>query len=63
MATGSYYDFFKSKRLLKTPAKQRRRPDLIGERGLLLQTLLHYQMMDQYAQFVGVRPITQYGKN
>ncbi len=36
---------------------------MIGERGLLLQTLLHYQMMDQYAQFVGVRPITQYGKN
>jgi hypothetical protein len=42
MATGSYYDFFKSKRLLKAPAKQRRRPDLISERGLLLQTLLNH---------------------
>ena len=36
---------------------------MIGERELVLQTLLLYLLMDQYAQFVGVRPTAQYGKN
>jgi len=42
-------NLFNSKRLLITPVKQRRRPDLISERGLLLQTLLRHQLMGQYA--------------
>jgi hypothetical protein len=42
-------NLFNSKRLLTTTAKQRRRSDLIGKRGLVLQTPLGYQMMGQYA--------------
>ena len=35
-------NLFNSKRVLTTPAKKRRWSDSIGERGLVLQTPLHY---------------------
>ena len=52
--------FINSKRLLKTPAQKRRRPDLfcVCNWGLISQTLLNYRLIDQYARLVGVGPIT-----